>query len=77
MLKMTAGTQKKEVTSLAFRGLEGSMTFQILNCAVGRGGGKESLLVNYREQFSPFGSLISCLPSSYFFFKALFTFHFL
>ena len=53
MLKMTAGTQKKEVTSLAFHGLEGSMTFQILNCAVGRGGGKKSLLVNYREQFSP------------------------
>ena len=49
---MIAGTdKKKEVTSLVFHGLERSMTFQLLNCAVGRGGGKENLLVNYWEQF--------------------------
>ena len=64
MLKMLAGTEKKKkVTSLAFHGLEESITLPILNCAVGLRGGKENLLVNYREQFSPFGGLISCLPS--------------
>ena len=36
MLKMIVGTdKKKEVTSLAFHDLERSMTFPILNCAVG------------------------------------------
>ena len=36
VLKMIVGTdKKKEVTSLAFHGLERSMTFPILNCAVG------------------------------------------
>ena len=38
VFKMIAGTEKKkEVMNLAFHGLEGSMTFPSLNCAVGRG----------------------------------------
>ena len=38
MFKMIAATEKKkEVMNLAFHGLEGSMTFPSLNCAVGRG----------------------------------------
>ena len=42
MFKMIAGTEKKkEVMNLAFHGLEGSMTFPSLNCAVGRGWWKE------------------------------------
>ncbi|KAK2567822.1 hypothetical protein P5673_007697, partial [Acropora cervicornis] len=38
VFKMIAETEKKkEVMNLAFHGLEGSMTFPSLNCAVGRG----------------------------------------
>ena len=40
---------------------------------LGADGGKKNL--NYREQFSPFGSLTSYLLSSYVSFKALFTFY--
>ena len=48
---MIVGTdKKKEVTSLAFHGLERSMTFPILNCAVGRGGGKTNTWVNQHEK---------------------------
>ena len=37
MFKMITGTEKKkEVINLAFHGLEGSMTFPSLNCAVGQ-----------------------------------------